>query len=136
VCWNSLLARSRNPYGTLTDMNATLLKLVGFFFDQVVRQQFVAGNRSYIAGFVAILGALGITLNMVVNGHFDEVQAGLAWAGFVAGQKIIGDAGKRDAATAAAIALTDATTHVAEATLATVPTAVITLGPQTGEPHA
>jgi hypothetical protein len=110
-------------------MNTALTKIVEFFFNQVVKQQFITGNRSYFAGFASILGAFGIMLNMIVSGHFDEVQAGIAYAGFVLGQKIIGDAGKKDAATAATVALVDATTQVAEATIATSPTAVSALTP-------
>jgi len=77
-------------------MNNALLKLVGFLFDHVVQQKFLAGKRSYVAGFASILGSVVIALNMVASGHFDEIQAGTAYAGFVLGEKIIGDAGKRD----------------------------------------
>lgn len=77
-------------------MNQLIQKILAGLFNHVVAQQFLAGKRSYIAGFSSILGALAIVLDMVVNGQYDEQKAGVAFAAFVFGQKIIGDAGKRD----------------------------------------
>jgi hypothetical protein len=85
------------------------MKFVAFVFNHIVAQKFVSGQRSHIAGFTSILGSLCIVANMVASGHFDEVQAGVAWAGFVLGYKILGDAGKKQAlidATNAATAIT------------------------------
>ena len=88
-------------------MNQGVMKLVGFVFNQLVAQKFLTGHRSYIAGAMSILGGIVVIGDMVVNGQFDEVHAGAAWASIALGYKIIGDAGKKQAlidATAAAAA--------------------------------
>lgn len=77
-------------------MNGIANKVFAFVYTQLVKQQFLQGHRSYIAGATSILGAVVIVGDMLVNGTYDETKMGMAWAGFVLGYKIIGDAGKAE----------------------------------------
>lgn len=79
-------------------MNQLGSKIFEFVFNQLVKQEFLAGKRSYIAGASCILGGLVVVTEMLAAGQYDEVRMGVAWAGFTLGYKIIGDAGKKDAA--------------------------------------
>lgn len=83
-------------------MNGIGNKVFQFVFDHLIAQKFLAGKRSYIAGASSILGGLVIVTEMLANGHYDEVRMGTAWAAFTLGYKILGDAGKKDAAIEAA----------------------------------
>lgn len=80
-------------------MNQLANQVFGWVFRQVIKQEFLAGNRSYIAGASSILGGLVVVTEMVASGEYDEVRMGVAWAAFTLGYKIIGDAGKADART-------------------------------------
>lgn len=105
-------------------MNQLIQKILAGLFNHLVKQQFLAGHRSYIAGFSSILGAVVIVLDMVVNGNYSEERVGAAFAAFVFGQKIIGDAGKRDKLIAA---------QAATPTMANIEAAA-KLGPAAGRP--
>ena len=97
-------------------MNGIGNKIAQFIFQQIVKQQFVAGNRMYIGGAVGIIGGLLLIAEMVVSGKYDEVKMGVAWAGIGLGYKTIGEAGKQDARTAAL--LTAARTQATETKVA------------------
>ena len=77
-------------------MNQLGNKIFEFAFNQLIKQQFLAGKRSYIAGASSILGSLVLITEMLANGQYDEVKMGVAWAGFTLGYKMLGDAGKKD----------------------------------------
>lgn len=77
-------------------MNQLGNKIFEFAFNQLIKQQFLAGKRSYIAGASSILGSLVLITEMFANGQYDEVKMGVAWAGFTLGYKMLGDAGKKD----------------------------------------
>lgn len=78
-------------------MNQLGSKIFEFVFNQLIRQDFLKGHRSYIAGASSIFGGLVVVLDMIVAGHYDETKMGVAWAGFTFGYAIIGNAGKKDA---------------------------------------
>ncbi len=78
-------------------MNQLANQVFGWVFRQVIKQEFLAGKRSYIAGASSILGGLVMVTEMAASGEYSETKMGMAWAAFVLGYKIIGDAGKKDA---------------------------------------
>lgn len=77
-------------------MNQLGNKIFEFAFNQLIKQEFLAGKRSYIAGASSILGSLVLITEMLASGQYDEVKMGVAWAGFTLGYKMLGDAGKKD----------------------------------------
>jgi hypothetical protein len=97
-------------------MNGIGNKIAEFVFNQLIKQEFLSGKRSYIAGASSILGGVVVLTEMLASGKFDEVRMGVAWAAFTLGYKIIGDAGKADARTQAL--LTAATKQADEKLLA------------------
>lgn len=99
-------------------MNGIANKVFQFVYSQLIKQEFLSGHRSYIAGASSILGAVVLVLDMLYAGNYDEVKMGMAWAGVTLGYKIIGDAGKQErmieiskttASATSATALTQAT---------------------------
>ena len=77
-------------------MNQLANKVFEFIFNQLIKQQWLEGSRSYIAGASSILGGLVVVLDMVYSGHYSDERMIVAWGGFTLGYKIIGDAGKKD----------------------------------------
>jgi hypothetical protein len=82
-------------------MNGIGNKIFEFIFNQLIKQDFIAGHRMYIGGSVAILGGIGLIGEMLVNQKYDDTKMAMAWAGIALGYKTIGEAGKQDARTAA-----------------------------------
>jgi hypothetical protein len=77
-------------------VNAFSQRIVAFILDRIVKQTWLDGYRTYLAGASAIAGAVVIVLDMLAGGEYSNEKMGMAFASFVLGQKIIGDAGKRD----------------------------------------
>jgi hypothetical protein len=77
-------------------MNNAALAVLQFFLDHVLAQRWLAGYRTYAAGASCILGGLVPIADMVASGHYDETKAGVAFAAFALGYKIIGDRGQKD----------------------------------------
>lgn len=77
-------------------MNQLANNIFRFVFNQIIKQEFLSGSRSYIAGASSILGGLVVVTEMLASGNYDEVRMGVAWAAFTLGYKIIGDAGKQE----------------------------------------
>lgn len=75
-------------------MNEALMKFLGFLFDHVVKQKFLAGKRMYLGGFSSILMGVMLVIDMTVGGHFSEEKAGAAWASISLGYTVIGKAAK------------------------------------------
>jgi hypothetical protein len=77
-------------------MNGLANNIFKFVFNQLVKQEFLSGNRSYIGGALAIMGGVSLIGEMLVAQEYDEAKMAMAWAGLALGYKIIGDAGKQE----------------------------------------
>ncbi len=82
-------------------MNSAAQAILQFILDHVLAQRWLAGYRTYAAGASCILGGLVPVADMIASAHYDETKAGVAFAAFALGYKIIGDRGQKDAATPA-----------------------------------
>ena len=82
-------------------MNAGLEALIGWIFNILVKQEFLAGKRMYLGGASTILGGVVIVIDMVINGTFSSERMAVAWAAFSLGYTVLGQAGKQDKIVAA-----------------------------------
>ena len=77
-------------------MNQFLSTCAGWTFNQVVKQDFISGYRSYLGGASFLLTGLIVFVNMAIAGQWDTTQAEIGAASIAMGYRTIGQAGKSE----------------------------------------